>query len=91
MVTAWPVLAFWAAALVLYLAGLGIEPLRDWDEGTYAQVAREMRQTGLAGWLHPTLWSQPYFDKPPFGTGLIALMFGLFGEGAAEHRVEHPR
>lgn len=87
MVTAWPVLAFWAAALVLYLAGLGIEPLRDWDEGTYAQVAREMRQTGLAGWLHPTLWSQPYFDKPPFGTGLIALMFGLFGEGEIAARL----
>lgn len=82
-----PVLAFWTAALVLYLAGLGVEPLRDWDEATYAQVAREMQQSGLTGWFYPTLWSQPFFDKPPLGPGLIALMFGILGESAIAARL----
>jgi 4-amino-4-deoxy-L-arabinose transferase-like glycosyltransferase len=29
-------------ALTLWLVGLGNLPLRDWDEGTYAMVGREI-------------------------------------------------
>ncbi len=33
-------------ALTLWIIGLGNLPLRDWDEGTYAMVAREIYRTG---------------------------------------------
>lgn len=35
-------LGFWLAAVVLFSVGLGELPLRDWDEGIVAQVAREI-------------------------------------------------
>ncbi|MEM8805812.1 MAG: phospholipid carrier-dependent glycosyltransferase, partial [Cyanobacteria bacterium P01_G01_bin.38] len=51
------------ASLTLYLWRLGQVPLRDWDEGTIAMVAREMLRSGE--WLHPTLYGGPYLNKPP--------------------------
>lgn len=73
-------LLFWAAALLLYLSGLWIEPLRDWDEATYAQVAHEMLGKDWAERLMPTLWGQPFFDKPPLSFWLMALAFQWLGE-----------
>lgn len=78
--TARVALALWLAALVLHLAGLGIEPLRDWDEGAFAQVAREIREGGPARLLHPTLWGEPYLNTPTLGPGLMAASFAAFGE-----------
>lgn len=69
-----------AAALVLFCVDLGGVPLRDWDEGTVAQVAREISLSETwTGWLHPQLWGQPYLNKPPFLHGLMALAFQKFG------------
>lgn len=65
------------AAIFLYLLNLGGVPLRDWDEATYAIVAREMVQSGH--WLHPTLGGQPFLFKPPLALWLMAASYRLFG------------
>jgi 4-amino-4-deoxy-L-arabinose transferase-like glycosyltransferase len=69
------------AALFLFSIDLGGVPLRDWDEGTVAQVAREIFRApeGSFRWLFPTLWEQPYFNKPPLVHNLIAIAFHLGG------------
>ncbi|MFM8310204.1 MAG: ArnT family glycosyltransferase, partial [Microcystis aeruginosa] len=60
-------LALLTAALTIYLVGLGNLPLRDWDEATIAQVAKEISQPPLEQlrWLFPSLWGDPYLNKPP--------------------------
>lgn len=73
-------LVLWAVALALYLSGLWIEPLRDWEESTYARIAHEMAAAGWHGWLHPTLWGAPYLNKPTFLFGLMAAAFQVLGE-----------
>ncbi|MGK7871885.1 MAG: ArnT family glycosyltransferase [Xenococcaceae cyanobacterium] len=69
------------AALVLFGINLGSLPLRDWDEGTVAQVAKEIWQDGTDSldWLFPTLWGEPYMNKPPLVHGLIAFVYSLGG------------
>lgn len=71
-------LFFFIAALVLWMLGLGNVPLRDWDEGSHAIVAREVYRQG--NWLHLTYFDIPYFIKPPLVYWLIALGYHLFGE-----------
>ncbi len=67
------------ASLVLWLMFLGNVPLRDWDEGTYAIVAREIYRTG--NWLYPTLQGEPFLLKPPLMQWLIALCYHIAGVG----------
>ena len=68
------------AALLLFGINLGDLPLRDWDEDTVAQVAREMSDRGdFQGLLFPTLGGKPYLNKPPLVHGLIALTYALAG------------
>jgi 4-amino-4-deoxy-L-arabinose transferase-like glycosyltransferase len=69
------------AALILFAANLGNLPLRDWDEGIVAQVARDIwRATpGSLTWLHPTLAGVPYLNKPPLVHWCIALAYRLGG------------
>ncbi|MEM1240202.1 MAG: glycosyltransferase family 39 protein [Cyanobacteria bacterium P01_H01_bin.26] len=62
----WLMLAAW----FLYLWRLGMVPLRDWDEGTIASVAREMATSG--DWIYPTLYGAPYLNKPPLVEWLMA-------------------
>ncbi|MEH2238161.1 ArnT family glycosyltransferase [Nostoc sp.] len=64
-------------SLVLWLIFLGNSPLRDWDEGTYALVAREIYRTG--NWLYPTLQGEPFLLKPPLMQWLIAWCYQLGG------------
>ncbi|MGK7918011.1 MAG: ArnT family glycosyltransferase [Prochloraceae cyanobacterium] len=75
------ILGLLVAALVLYCLNLGGLPLRDWDEGTVAQVAKEIWQApkDSSGWLFPTLWGEPYLNKPPLVHVLIALFYSLGG------------
>jgi 4-amino-4-deoxy-L-arabinose transferase-like glycosyltransferase len=65
------------AALILFTLNLGGLPLRDWDEGTVAQVAREisLHPIGSPAWLYPTLGGEPYLNKPPLIHWLIALAY----------------
>lgn len=69
------------AALVLYWINLGKLPLRDWDEATVAQVAREIWRSpsDALTWLHPTIAGVPYFNKPPLIHWLIALCYRVGG------------
>jgi len=77
------------AALLIYTIDLGGVALRDWDEATVAQVAREIFQSGhLEGWLFPRLWGDPYWNKPPLVHGLIALMY--HGVGVQEWSTRLP-
>jgi 4-amino-4-deoxy-L-arabinose transferase-like glycosyltransferase len=68
-------------ALILFGVNLGNLPLRDWDEATIAQVAKEISQApeGSLRWLFPTLWDQPYFNKPPLIHSLIAWVYSWGG------------
>ncbi|MEH1921643.1 ArnT family glycosyltransferase [Nostoc sp.] len=64
-------------SLVLWLIFLGNSPLRDWDEGTYAIVSREIYRTG--NWLYPTIQGEPFLLKPPLMQWLIACCYNLGG------------
>lgn len=68
-------------ALVLLCANLGDLPLRDWDEGTVAQVARNIWRSPLDSltWLYPTLDGEPYLNKPPLIHWLMAIAYALGG------------
>ncbi len=68
-------------SLVLWLIFLGNSPLRDWDEGTVAQVAREIWRAPLGSmhWLFPTLGGEPYHNKPPLMHLLIAWTYSIGG------------
>lgn len=69
------------ASLFLWLICLGNLPLRDWDEGTIAQVAREIYRHPVDKmvWLYPTLGGEPYHNKPPLIHWLIAVTYSLGG------------
>ena len=71
-------LLIWLLAVVLALVGLGGQPLRDWDEGIVARVALELSQAPWPDKLLPTLWGQPYLNKPPAIHLLIAAVIGLW-------------
>jgi len=67
----------------LYLGEIGGYPLQDPDEGRYAEIPREMLETG--DWVTPKLNYVVYFEKPPLFYWAVALAFEAFGmtEGAA--------
>ncbi|MBH8572148.1 glycosyltransferase family 39 protein [Nostocaceae cyanobacterium CENA369] len=69
------------AAVLLFSINLGGLPLRDWDEGTVAHVAREIwnAPAGSLRWLYPTLGGEPYHHKPPLMHILIAWAYSLGG------------
>ncbi|HIK40000.1 glycosyltransferase family 39 protein [Thermoleptolyngbya sp. M55_K2018_002] len=68
-------------ALLLMTVNLGGVPLRDWDEGTVAQVAREIWRSPpeARAWLFPTLGGEPYLNKPPLMHCLMAIAYGIGG------------
>jgi 4-amino-4-deoxy-L-arabinose transferase-like glycosyltransferase len=55
---------------------LGDGSLEDWDEATYAQVAREMVRRG--DWMTPYWNGLPFHDKPPLVYWLMAGSLTLF-------------
>ncbi len=69
------------AAVILFTLNLGVLPLRDWDEGTIAQVARELSRAPAdeMRWLFPTLGNEPYHNKPPLMHLMIAWAYSLGG------------
>lgn len=78
---AWTI-GLWTSAIVLFTVNLGELPLRDWDEGIVAQIAREMVKAPFESlvWLYPQdLSGNPYFNKPPLIHWLIALSFRIGG------------
>ncbi len=73
---------FFLAAIFLYTYNLGEVPLRDWDEGIVATIAREIWRANPDSytWLYPkTLGGNPYWNKPPLIHSLITLSYSCFG------------
>jgi 4-amino-4-deoxy-L-arabinose transferase-like glycosyltransferase len=57
-----PIVAL-VAPIYYFLSGLNAFPLRDNNEGLYAEIAREMLADGQ--WIIPHLNGVPYIEKPP--------------------------
>jgi 4-amino-4-deoxy-L-arabinose transferase len=69
----------WLALLLAYFAVLGCRPLRMPDEVRYAEISREMLDSG--DWVVPRLLRLPYFEKPVGGYWLINTSQLVFGHG----------
>ena len=75
-------IGLWIAAIGLFTINLGILPLRDWDEGIVAQIARGIADASIESltWLYPRdLTGAPYLNKPPLVHWLIALCYHVWG------------
>src|ERR1022692_1346718 len=66
-----------AAALILYLPGLGRPPLWEPDEGRYAEIAREMYLSG--DYVTPRDDFVRYFEKPPLVYWSETAAISIFG------------
>ncbi len=66
--------------LLLYILPLGVRPIVIPDESRYAEIPREMIDTG--NWVVPHLNGLRYFEKPVLGYWLNAASMILFGENA---------
>ena len=69
-----------ALFFVLYIVPLGVRPMVIPDETRYAEMGREMVETG--DWVVPRLNGLRYFEKPILGHWLHALSIRLLGENA---------
>jgi 4-amino-4-deoxy-L-arabinose transferase-like glycosyltransferase len=63
-------------AFALLFFRLGHTSLEDWDEAVFAQVAKEMVESG--DWLTLHYGNEPRFEKPPLQTWITALLFLMF-------------
>ena len=64
------------AAIFLFYR-LGVPPLKNWDEAIYAQVAKEITQSGDLLTLH---WQHAdWLEKPPLTFWIMAALFRVFG------------
>ena len=63
-----------------FLFALGASGLLNDNEGSYADIAREMLTTGA--YVVPHLNGVPYLEKPPLLPWLIAALFEVFGPSA---------
>ncbi len=83
------IIGLFISAILLYTNHLGSLPLRDWDEGTFAQVAKEIYQSKFENlrWLFPTIWDEPYLNKPTLIHSLTALVYNFFGVNEFSSRI----
>ncbi len=63
---------------VVWFCNLDYRSLVRPDEGRYAEIAREMAQTG--DWITPRLNGIKYFEKPPLQYWMTAAAYKAFGE-----------
>ena len=73
----WLVLAVVVALLSVWFAGIDYRKLANPDEGRYAEIPREMAETG--DWLTPRLNNIKYFEKPPLQYWITAAAYRAFG------------
>ena len=66
-----------AFCLVVLFVGLGSRALWDNDEGMHAAMSRDMLRTG--DWVVPRFAGEPFLDKPPLFTWMVAGSFALLG------------
>jgi 4-amino-4-deoxy-L-arabinose transferase-like glycosyltransferase len=57
---------------------LGSRALNEPDEGRYAEIGREMIESG--NWLVPHFWYVPHLDKPPLTYWAVAVSIKCFGQ-----------
>ncbi len=62
---------------LLYFGGLGLRGLWETDEARYAEIGREMVESG--DWITPRLNYVKYFEKPILSYWLVAGSFKIFG------------
>ena len=74
----WGVCALFLLFSVTWFGTIGHRALFQTDEGRYAEISREMVQSG--NWLTPRLDGFKYFEKPALQYWATALSFTLFGE-----------
>ncbi|MFM8995380.1 MAG: ArnT family glycosyltransferase [Bacteroidota bacterium] len=72
-------------ALVVFLPGLGITPLFDWDELNFAESAREMHLTGNLYYVQ--VGFEPFWEKPPLFIWLQSFFLTLFGDHTFVYRL----
>lgn len=70
---------------IAVLSALGWRTLVPPDEGRYAEIAREMFESG--DWVTMRLNHIKYFEKPPLQSWMNALTFALFGVGEWQARL----
>ena len=73
----WLYLLIAAVVLIVYILPLGGRPLITPDEARYAEIPREMLQSG--NWVSPRLNGVRYFEKTPFSYWAFAVSFKIFG------------
>lgn len=61
----------------IFLFLLGTRGLNEPDEGRYAEIGREMVETG--DWLVPRIWYVPHLEKPPLTYWLTGAAIAAFG------------
>lgn len=66
-------------AVLLFVPGLGSVHLFDWDEINFAEIAREMIETGNI--MQPCIDYKPFHEKPPLFIWMQALFMGILGVG----------
>lgn len=69
--------SLFAVFTLLWFATLDARRLIHPDEGRYAEIAREMAETG--DWVTPRLNGLKYFEKPPFQYWVTAAAYRAFG------------
>lgn len=72
-------------AITIFIPGLGITPLFDWDELNFAESAREMQLTG--NWYYVQIGFEPFWEKPPLFIWLQSFFLGLFGDHTFVYRL----
>ena len=71
---------FWLGLALLWFLPLNSPHLLDPDEGRYAEIPREMIESG--DWVTPRLDAIKYFEKPVLGYWATAVAFKVFGQHA---------
>ena len=72
-------------ACLVFLPGLGVTPLFDWDELNFAESAREMQLSG--NWYYVQVGFEPFWEKPPLFIWLQSLFLTLFGNHTFVYRL----
>ncbi len=72
-------------ALLVFLPGLGLTPLFDWDELNFAESAREMHLTGNLYYVQ--VGFEPFWEKPPLFIWLQSFFLTFFGDHTFVYRL----
>jgi len=67
----------WIALAAVWFATLQVRPMLDPDEGRYAEIPREMAESG--DWITPRLDGLKYFEKPALQYWASAAVYSVFG------------